>query len=73
MGLPNRGWHFSKEWFEENRAIYDEFLIKPMKALVDELGLAMQTIDDQFEIRPQIDKTISRIYRDTRFSPDRSR
>lgn len=63
----------SKEWFEENRAIYDEFLIKPMKALVDELGLAMQTIDDQFEIRPQIDKTISRIYRDTRFSPDKSR
>ncbi len=32
----------------------------------------MLTIDPSFGIRPAVDKTISRIYRDTRFSKDKS-
>ncbi|WP_413542266.1 DUF2461 domain-containing protein [Candidatus Symbiopectobacterium sp. NZEC127] len=63
----------SKEWFDDNRAIYDETLVAPFRALVEDVGLTMLPIDDQFEIRPAIGKTLSRIHRDTRFSHDKSR
>lgn len=58
----------SKEWFDENRSIYDNLLVKPFRSLVSELALPMLQIDDQFETRPAIGKTLSRIHRDTRFS-----
>ncbi len=62
----------SKAWFEENKQIYRECLLKPLQNPVAELGEAMLDIDPAFETRPAIDKTISRIYRDTRFSIDKS-
>jgi uncharacterized protein (TIGR02453 family) len=63
----------SKEWFEEHRREYDEVLLEPFQALVSDLSPAMLAIDPHLEVRPLIDKTVSRIYRDTRFSRDRSR
>lgn len=62
----------SKAWFEANKPIYREYLLQPLQNLVAELGEAMLDIDPAFETRPAIDKTISRIYRDTRFSLDKS-
>ncbi|WP_409308647.1 DUF2461 domain-containing protein [Pectobacterium sp. B1J-3] len=62
-----------KEWFDEHRIVYDEQLVAPFRALVDELSLTMLQIDDHFETRPAIGKTLSRIHRDTRFSHDKSR
>lgn len=62
-----------KAWFEEHRAVYDEALVAPFRMLVDELSLTMLQIDDHFETRPAIGKTLSRIHRDTRFSHDKSR
>lgn len=62
----------NKVWFESHRALYEEYLIAPLKALVAGLGPFMLAIDPQFEVTPAVDKTISRIYRDTRFSRDKS-
>lgn len=62
-----------KEWFEANRHIYDRELLTPFLNLVDALSPTMLTIDPQFETRPAIGKTLSRIHRDTRFSHDKSR
>ncbi|ACX89940.1 DUF2461 domain-containing protein [Pectobacterium parmentieri] len=62
-----------KAWFDEHRSIYDEQLVAPFRTLVDELSLTMLQIDDHFETRPAIGKTLSRIHRDTRFSHDKSR
>ncbi|WP_409158625.1 DUF2461 domain-containing protein [Pectobacterium sp. B2J-2] len=62
-----------KAWFDEHRAVYDEQLVAPFRMLVDELSLTMLQIDDHFETRPAIGKTLSRIHRDTRFSHDKSR
>lgn len=62
-----------KEWFEANRHIYDRELLTPFRNLVDALSPTMLTIDPQFETRPAIGKTLSRIHRDTRFSHDKSR
>jgi uncharacterized protein (TIGR02453 family) len=63
----------SKEWFDAHRDIYDQTLREPFQALVETLTTPMLLIDDLFEVRPMVGKTISRIYRDTRFSRDKSR
>lgn len=61
-----------KAWFEEHRWEYQEHLLRPFQLLVADLSELMLSIDPEFETRPAIDKTISRIYRDTRFSKDKS-
>ncbi len=62
----------TKEWFEEHRDIYEQHLLLPIRKLVTDLGTDMMAIDELFEIRPAIGKTISRMNRDTRFSHDKS-
>ncbi len=61
----------SKEWFEKNRAVYNAYVLIPLKNLVTALTPAMLAIDPQFETTPAVNKTISRIFRDTRFSRDK--
>lgn len=61
-----------KDWFQENRNLYEQHLLGPFQNLVKDMGIMMRSIDPEFEIAPKIDKTISRIYRDVRFSKDKS-
>jgi uncharacterized protein (TIGR02453 family) len=62
----------NKLWFEENRKRYQTFLYEPFQSLVMSLGDTIQKIDPLLDITPKTDHTISRIYRDTRFSEDKS-
>jgi uncharacterized protein (TIGR02453 family) len=62
----------SKAWFEAHKEEYQENLLEPLQKLIIDLSEFMLTIDSHFEIRPSIGKTISRIYKDTRFSKDKS-
>ena len=62
----------SKKWFEEHRSEYEKYLIIPFKQLVSDLTPTMLSMDPDIEVRPAINKTISRIFRDTRFSSDKS-
>jgi uncharacterized protein (DUF2461 family) len=62
----------SKAWFQAHRADYEEYALQPLRYLVTDLGDFMLDIDPYFEITPSVNKTISRIYRDTRFSKDKS-
>ena len=62
----------NKNWFGENRAIYEKHILEPLRQLTTELGIAIKSIDDEIDIRPQINRTISKIFRDTRFSKDKS-
>lgn len=62
----------TKVWFEKHRQDYQAYLLEPLQQLVADLSEFMLTIDPNFETRPVIDRTISRIYRDTRFSKDKS-
>ncbi|RRJ61784.1 DUF2461 domain-containing protein [Paenibacillus oralis] len=61
----------SKPWFEENRAVYTRVLLEPMQSLVADLSEGMLNIDPLLETRPSVNKTISRIHCDTRFSKDK--
>lgn len=59
-----------KEWFEANRDVYENELLNPFKDLVNALAPIMCKIDPRFELRPQ--RALSRIYRDVRFSKDKT-
>ena len=61
----------SKEWFERNRPLYNNEVLQPLKNLVTDLSPAMLAIDPEFETTPAVNKTISRIFRDTRFTRDK--
>ena len=62
----------NKEWFENNRDIYEAHLLNPLKQLSTSLGTVINSIDKEIETAPYINKTISKIYRDVRFSNDKS-
>ena len=62
----------NKIWFEAHKSDYEEYVLQPLRDLVTDLGDSMLDIDPRFEITPAVNKTISRIYRDTRFSKDKS-
>ena len=62
----------NKKWFEKNRERYETELLQPFKTLVEILTPCMLNIDSAFETKPAINKTISRIHRDIRFSKDKT-
>jgi uncharacterized protein (TIGR02453 family) len=63
----------NKSWFEEHRQDYMSYVLDPFKNLVSELASFMLQLDPQLGVTPAVDKTISRIYKDARFSKDKSR
>jgi uncharacterized protein (TIGR02453 family) len=70
--LRDIGRHNDKAWFEAHRAVYEQHVLQPLRDLVNDLADTMLGIDLSFEVSPAVGKTISRIYRDTRFSQDKS-
>ena len=62
----------NKQWFEKHKKDYEQYVLEPSRNLVNELSDFMLQIDPRFEITPDVNKTISRMYRDTRFSKDKS-
>ncbi|MCI8653658.1 MAG: DUF2461 domain-containing protein [Angelakisella sp.] len=64
--------HDSKPWFEAHREEYNRLVLSPLRALVQEMAPIMLTIDPELITQPAVGKTISRIFRDTRFSRDKS-
>ncbi len=62
--------HQTKEWFDQNRAIYDEQVKAPFGALVTDLSAAFIKKDVRLSGDPK--KAIFRLNRDVRFSNDKS-
>ncbi len=62
----------NRDFFNENRDEYDSKVMTPMRELVTALTPAMLEIDELFICEPKVNKTISRIFRDTRYSKDKS-
>lgn len=64
--------HDSKAWFESRREDYNRLVLEPLRGLVTEMAPILLTVDPQLVVQPAVGKTISRIFRDTRFSRDKS-
>lgn len=64
--------HDSKTWFEAHREDYNCLVLEPLRGLVAEMAPILLTVDPELVVQPAVGKTISRIFRDTRFSRDKS-
>jgi uncharacterized protein (TIGR02453 family) len=62
--------HNTREWFQPRKHIYDEKVKAPMVQLVTALNSAMMDFAPGYVT--DAGKAIYRIYRDTRFSPDKT-
>ena len=62
----------SKTWFEEHRTQYNEFVLAPLVSITEDLSSVILDIDDKLMCSPKAGGSISRIWRDTRFSKDKS-
>ena len=60
----------NRDWFARNKEIYDREVIEPAKLFVTALGSRLKTIAPGLFAIPAVNKSIFRIYRDTRFSLD---
>jgi uncharacterized protein (TIGR02453 family) len=77
-GFPPEGIQFMRnlarnnrrEWFQPRKAIFEEHVKLPMRQLVEAVDRAMAGFAPEYVTDP--DKAIYRIYRDTRFSPDKT-
>ena len=62
-----------KGWFGTNRAVYDQQVVAPTKALVTALGSALaDAVSSEIVAQPRTNGSISPINNDLRFSPDKS-
>ena len=77
-GFPPAGLEFfrklqrnnRREWFQPRKATFEETLKQPMRELVMAVNDAMKKFAPEYVTDP--DKAIFRIYRDTRFSKDKT-
>jgi len=79
-GFPKQGVKFLKdlkkhndrEWFKEHKGDFEELLLNPAMAFVEEMGERLRELSPGVNAIPKVDKSIFRIHRDTRFSKDKS-
>lgn len=56
----------NKEWFEAHRDEYEKLILNPSRAFVVEMGEHLQALEPTINAEPKINKSLYRIYRDTR-------
>ena len=81
-GFPEAGLQFladlannnERPWFEENKSIYKQELLQPAVAFVEALGERLREIAPKvrYDTRTNGSGSLLRIYRDTRFSKDKT-
>jgi uncharacterized protein (TIGR02453 family) len=62
----------NKDWFDQNRALYDTEVVAPAREFVTAMGARLKKIAPDIRALPQVNKSLFRINRDTRFSHDKS-
>jgi uncharacterized protein (TIGR02453 family) len=62
--------HNNRDWFQPRKATFEEYVRQPMRELVEALNGAMKSFAPEYATDPA--KAIYRIYRDTRFSKDKT-
>jgi uncharacterized protein (TIGR02453 family) len=62
----------NKPWFEANRHRWEELILAPNKAYVEEMGEHLIALAPFIKAQPKVSGSLFRIYRDTRFSHDKT-
>jgi uncharacterized protein (TIGR02453 family) len=56
----------NKEWFEEHKKEYERLILEPSRAFVEEFGEHLQALVPTVNFSPKVNKSLFRIYRDSR-------
>lgn len=56
----------SKEWFESHKYKYEKYILEPSRSFVEEFGEHLQALEPTVNFSPKINKSLFKIYRDTR-------
>jgi uncharacterized protein (TIGR02453 family) len=64
--------HNDRAWFAENRERYERDLLGPEKNFVDAVGAEFSRLNERVQAVPAVNRSIFRINRDIRFTPDKS-
>ncbi|GHV57864.1 TIGR02453 family protein [Deltaproteobacteria bacterium] len=64
--------HNDRAWFAAHRDLFETLLLEPARDLVADLGVRFQRKRPALIADPRVDRSIYRLNRDTRFSPDKS-
>lgn len=62
----------TKEWFEVHRSEYEQLIKEPSAAYVVEMGEHLQALVPTIQAKPKVNGSLFRIYRDIRFSKDKT-
>jgi len=64
----------TKSWFEENKTTYQDELLKPAISFIEAVGKELQKTNPEisYDTRTNGSGSLMRIYRDTRFSKDKT-
>ena len=62
----------SKVWFETNRHIWEETILAPNKAFIEDMGDTLQILVPTIKALPKVSGSLFKIYRDVRFSKDKT-
>ncbi len=81
-GFPKEGFRFLKElkennrreWFQERKQNYEDYILQPALSLIYELGERLKLISPglTYDLAKNGSGSLMRIYRDTRFSKDKT-
>lgn len=63
----------NREWFQDNKQLYEEQVRTPALALIEDFAPALQLISPRFRAIPKkVGGSLMRVYRDTRFAKDKT-
>jgi uncharacterized protein (TIGR02453 family) len=62
----------NKVWFEAHRHEYEELILNPSRAFVQEMGEHLQALVPNIKAIPKINASLFRIFRDIRLSKDKT-
>jgi uncharacterized protein (TIGR02453 family) len=63
--------HNDREWFKSHKDEYEAVILSPAREYVTSMGDRLQKIIPSIHAVPMVDRSIFRMHRDTRFSPDK--
>ena len=62
----------NKQWFEAHRKEYDNYVLEPARAFIEEMGGLLGEAVPGLHAEPKVNKSLFKIHRDTRFANDKT-
>ncbi len=60
----------NKPWFDVHKPDYQKYVMDPAQGFIEEMGAKLKQLSPGIHADPRINRSIFRIYRDTRFLKD---